>query len=88
MLDKLRSLFSSQEASEEPEIETDLAAASLMLEVSWSDHDVGETELLTMRRLLSDLYGLSPEKIEALIEDARARLKENVSEEIIVEEVK
>jgi uncharacterized tellurite resistance protein B-like protein len=49
-----------------------------MLEVSWSDHDVGETELLTMRRLLSDLYGLSPEKIEALIEDARARLTENV----------
>ena len=78
MLDKLRSLFSSQEASEEPEIETDLAAASLMLEVSWSDHDVGETELLTMRRLLSDLYGLSPEKIEALIEDARARLNDNV----------
>jgi uncharacterized tellurite resistance protein B-like protein len=31
-----------------------------------------------MRRLLSDLYGLSPEKIEALIEDARARLNENV----------
>ena len=78
VLDKLRSLFSSQEASEEPEIETDLAAASLMLEVSWSDHAVGETELLTMRRLLSDLYGLSPEKIEALIEDARARLNENV----------
>ena len=78
MLDKLRSLFSSQEASEEPEIETDLAAASLMLEVSWSDHDVGETELLAMRPLLSDLYGLSPEKIEALIEDARARLNENV----------
>ncbi len=78
MLDKLRSLFSSQEASEEPEIETDLAAASLMLEVSWSDHDVGEIELLTMRRLLSGLYGLSPEKIEALIEDARARLPENV----------
>ena len=78
VLDKLRSLFSRQEASEEPEIETDLAAASLMLEVSWSDHEVGETELLTMRRLLSDLYGPSPEKIGALIEDARARLNENV----------
>ena len=78
MLDKLRSLFSSQEASEEPEIDTDLAAASLMLEVSWSDHNVGEIELVAMRRLLSDLYGLSPEKIEALIEDARARLPENV----------
>ena len=78
MLDKLRALFSSQEAAEAPEIEIDLAAASLMLEVSWSDHDVGEAELLAMRRLLSDLYGLSPEKIEALIEDAKARLNENV----------
>lgn len=78
MLDKLRALFSSQEDSEEPEIEADLAAASLMLEVSWSDHDVGEAELLTMRRLLSDLYGLSPEKIDALIDDAQARLSENV----------
>ena len=78
MLDKLRSLFSSQETAEDPTIETDLAAASLMLEVSWSDHDVGEAELLTIRRLLSDLYGLNPEKIEALIEDAKARLNENV----------
>ena len=78
MLDKLRALFSSQEAAEAPEIEIDLAAASLMLEVSWSDHDVGEAELFAMRRLLSDLYGLSPEKIEALIEDAKARLNENV----------
>lgn len=78
VLDKLRALFSSQEDSEEPEIEADLAAASLMLEVSWSDHDVGEAELLTMRRLLSDLYGLSPEKIDALIDDAQARLSENV----------
>jgi uncharacterized tellurite resistance protein B-like protein len=78
VLDKLRALFSSQEDSGEPEIEADLAAASLMLEVSWSDHDVGEAELLTMRRLLSDLYGLSPEKIDALIDDAQARLSENV----------
>ena len=55
VLDKLLSLFSRHETTEEPEIETDLAAASLMLEVSWSDHDVGAAELLTMRRLLSEL---------------------------------
>ena len=78
MLDKLRALFSSEEAAEAPAIETDLAAASLMLEVSWSDHHVGEAELLTMRRLLADLYALSPEKIDALIDDAQARLSENV----------
>ena len=51
VLDKLLSLFGRHETTEEPEIETDLAAASLMLEVSWSDHDVGAAELLTMRRL-------------------------------------
>jgi uncharacterized tellurite resistance protein B-like protein len=78
VLDKLRALFSSEEAAEAPAIETDLAAASLMLEVSWSDHHVGEAELLTMRRLLADLYALSPEKIDALIDDAQARLSENV----------
>ena len=78
VLDKLLSLFSRHETTEEPEIETDLAAASLMLEVSWSDHDVGAAELLTMRRLLSELYDLSEDKVDALIEDAQDRLSVNV----------
>lgn len=78
MLDKLRSLFSAEPTEKEPEIDTTLAAASLMLEVSWSDHDVDEAELAAIRRLLVELYNIDAEKVEALIADARARLDSNV----------
>ena len=44
MLAKLRSLFSVEQTEDENVIETDLAAASLMLEVCWRLSDAGEHE--------------------------------------------
>ena len=58
MLAKLRSLFSLEQTEDENVIETDLAAASLMLEVCWSDHRVDDTELAAIQRLLVDLFAL------------------------------
>ena len=45
MLAKLKSLFTKEQTQDDTEIEIDIAAASLMLEVSWSDHHVGDAEL-------------------------------------------
>ena len=78
MLDKLRSLFTKQQEDEQPLIETDLAAASLMLEVSWSDHRVDDTEIKAAKDLLNELYDIESEKLDLLIEDARSRLGSSV----------
>ena len=75
MLAKLRSLFSPEQTEDENVIETDLAAASLMLEVCWSDHHVDDAELAAIQRLLVDLYSIDADKVEALIADAKARLE-------------
>ena len=75
MLAKLRSLFSIEQTEDENVIETDLAAASLMLEVCWSDHRVDDAELAAIQRLLVDLYSIDANKVEALISDAKARLE-------------
>ena len=78
MLGKLRSLFSPEQTEDENAIETDLAAASLMLEVCWSDHHVDDTELAAIQRLLVDLYSIDSNKVAALIADAKTRLETSV----------
>ena len=78
MLAKLRSLFSPEQTEDENAIETDLAAASLMLEVCWSDHHVDDTELAAIQRLLVDLYSIDSNKVAALIADAKTRLETSV----------
>ena len=78
MLDKLRALFAGEEQTQEPSIEIDLAAASLMLEVSWSDHSVENVEIHETKRLLKELYGLDATKADALIADAQSRLGTSV----------
>ena len=78
MLAKLQSLFSPEQTEDENAIETDLAAASLMLEVCWSDHRVDDTELAAIQRLLVDLYSIDSDKVAALIADAKTRLETSV----------
>ena len=75
MLAKLQSLFSPEQTEDENAIETDLAAASLMLEVCWSDHQVDDAELAAIQRLLVDLYSIDSDKVAALIADAKTRLE-------------
>ena len=78
MLAKLQSLFSPEQTEDENAIETDLAAASLMLEVCWSDHCVDDVELAAIQRLLVDLYSIDSDKVAALIADAKTRLETSV----------
>ena len=78
MLDKLRTLFTTAPQTSEPAIAPELAAASLMLEVSWSDHAVDDVELSAIRTLLIELFRQQDDKVDALIEDARSRLDSSV----------
>jgi uncharacterized tellurite resistance protein B-like protein len=78
MLAKLKSLFSGDNTEQTTEILPELAAASLMLEVSWADHELSTEELSSVQRLLAELYGVDAAKAQLLIDDARERLQTNV----------
>ena len=78
MLAKLRALFSSDDPDQPEAIRPELAAASLMLEVSWADHELSTQELEAVATLLTDLYPVNAEQAQLLIDDAQARLQTNV----------
>lgn len=78
MLAKLRALFSSDDPDQPEAIRPELAAASLMLEVSWADHELSTQELEAVATLLTDLYPVNAEQAQLLIDDAKARLQTNV----------
>ncbi len=78
MLAKLRSLFVNDDNEQTDEIRPELAAASLMLEVSWADHELSAEELASVEHLLVQLYGINASKAALLIDDAQERLKTNV----------
>ena len=43
----------------------------LLLEVAWADHELEERELATIRSALTDLYQISEDEIETVIEKAQ-----------------
>jgi len=78
MLAKLKSLFSGDDTEQTTEIRPELAAASLMLEVSWADHELSTEELSSVHKLLTELYGVDAAKAQSLIDDAKERLQTNI----------
>lgn len=77
MLKNLLSLFRA-EASEDDALDPALAAAGLMFEVVWADHDVGAEELQAMSAALEQLFGLAPQQIDNIIAQSRAQHEESV----------
>ncbi len=86
MLDRLRDLFSAgnQDAlagSEDAALEevVPLAAATILLEVAWADHNLEEKELNLIRDSLLALYGVSLEKANVILERAQSEHRSNTS---------
>lgn len=77
MLDRLRSLF-FDESEPEAAISTDLAAATLMFEVIWADHDIDEDELEVMREHLVSAFSVSPQRLDELLMQTRRLHDESV----------
>jgi len=71
VLDGIKALFSSN-ADEPEQIDVSLAAAALMFEVVWADHDVSEDELAAMTTLLQQLFALGPAQVDTLIDLTQA----------------
>lgn len=72
MLDRIKALFTSSNDNEPDQVRPSLAAAALMFEVVWADHDVSGDELATMSALLQELFSLSPAQVDSLIDLTRA----------------
>ena len=80
MLKKLTELFrrDPDPAANGASIDAPLAAAALMLEVTWADHETDSTEIERSTALLKQLFDLDAAVAGQLVDDARDRLQHNV----------
>ena len=69
MLEKLKSLFNTQNPEEQ--IDPALAATALLFEVAWADHNISEEEISTIRNALKAHFNLDQSAIDALIEETK-----------------
>ncbi|MFQ3347240.1 MAG: putative tellurite resistance protein B-like protein [Candidatus Azotimanducaceae bacterium] len=79
MLSSLRKLFSREEEIEDGAVlDPALAAAALMFEVVWADHEISQTELDTAKHLLKQMFSVQEDVVMGIVADAEVRLKESV----------
>ena len=73
MFEKLKQLISPDLMANEVENESNAvpkAAAMLLLEVAWADHEIEDSEFAAIRRALQELYMIDHADVEALIQQA------------------
>ncbi len=81
MLDRFKVAFARRVKDATIEDDTEdqqvaLAAAMLLLEVAWADHEIEERELTLIRDALINLYDISDSQVEAVIAEARLEHQE------------
>lgn len=79
----LKSLLSrltgpADEGSADGERTLALAAAALLLEVAWADHDISEAELALIESELQRNFELSAEEVAALVAESRQAHEQSV----------
>ena len=80
MLKHIRNLFTKEDvAGDEDQVEHDeaIAAALVLLEVAWADHEIEQRELETIRHALADLYQIDNDEIDFVMEQARTKHEES-----------
>lgn len=81
MLDRFKAAFARRVQDDSIEDDTDdqqvaLAAAMLLLEVAWADHEIEDRELELIRSALIALYAISESQVEAVIAEAKLEHQE------------
>ena len=71
MLGRLLQRLRAPAVEPDPAQLTALAAAALLLEVAWADHEVSERELALIRAALMRTFGLDQAAVDELIEESR-----------------
>lgn len=67
----LKSLLGETDAEPAP-LEPALAAAALMYEVMWADHDISPAELEFVRNRLQQQFGIAATEVEAVLSQTEA----------------
>ncbi len=74
---RIREFFDPSDGQEEGGLDLDLAAATLLLEIAWTDHHVDPREAQVARHQLRRLFVDADEaELDLLVERARERVKE------------
>ncbi|MBV1907101.1 MAG: TerB family tellurite resistance protein [Pseudomonadales bacterium] len=82
MLEQLKKLFSFTEAKPESnaqELVICSAAAILLFEVAWADHDISKEEVEHISQALTTLFSLSTEQVSTVIKSAQESHKDSIS---------
>jgi uncharacterized tellurite resistance protein B-like protein len=77
MFSRLLDLFRT-EAQSELEIDPPLAAAILMFEVIWADHEVDDAEVALMTDLLAEQFALDEHRVAEIVAESRSSHEESV----------
>ena len=80
MFQKIKTyLFKASSApTEENELDVPLAAATLMMEVSWADHTISDEEMEISAKKLSEIFSLDDHQAHALLEEGKILMNESV----------
>ena len=84
MLQRFKTAFAKRVQDESIQDDSDeqhiaLAAAMLLLEVAWADHEIEERELALIRNALNSLYDISAGQVEAIIAEAKREHDQSIS---------
>lgn len=78
MLMQLINRLRQPAAEPEPEQLTALAAATLLLEVAWADHEISDRELSLIERQLTSQFQLTDAAVRELVEESKRDHAESV----------
>jgi uncharacterized tellurite resistance protein B-like protein len=78
MLSKLFNRLIQPEQEPEPKALEALAAAALLLEVAWADHEISDEELALIEEHLQSQFGLSEAEVDELVAESRRAHEESV----------
>jgi uncharacterized tellurite resistance protein B-like protein len=81
MFERLKTLlqFSANSKEIAAEQAAPMAAAMLLLEVAWADHEISDTELESTRAAIQDLFKLTREQVETLVAQAKSEHEAAIS---------
>lgn len=78
MLTELLNRLRQPEDAPDPARLLALAAAALLLEVAWADHDIAADELALIERQLESQFGLDRTEVAGLVEESRRAHEDSV----------
>ena len=78
MLARLLERIQTPATDDSPETTVELAAAVLLVEVAWADHQVTDAELEAIERSLKAVLQISSDDVRALIDESRTAQRDSV----------